>query len=292
MRRFRVPNARAFAVAGSARLAAGAPDDVVDRALGIPGADAGGITVNSSQHLPADLAARGSSAFDDDPATAWTTAFGAPVGQWVDVVTAEPVTFDHLDLQVVADGKHSVPTQLRIDAGGASRTVDVPAVDDSSAAAGRVTVPVQFAPLTGSDVRVTVTAVRQVDTLDYHERVTTAMPVAIAEVGIPGVQRAAQPAALPAQCRTDVLAVDGSPVGVQLSGSSAVAAAGGAIDLQLCAGPESGASLDLDLERGNHVVRSAKGTSTGIDVDGLVFGSDARRRADGTRQRAVGCRFR
>ena len=87
-----------------------------------------------------------------------------PPGQWVEVQTPQPITFDHLDLQVVADGRHSVPTQVRIDAGGESRTVDLPAIDDS-VRARRAPRPCRctFAPLTGDDVRVTVTGVRPVD---------------------------------------------------------------------------------------------------------------------------------
>ncbi len=273
VRRFRVPDTRSFGVRGTARLATDAPDDVLDSVLGIPGAAAGGITVSASEHLPGDIQSRGSSAFDGDPATAWSTAFGAPVGQWVDVTASGPVTFDHLDLQVVADGKHSVPTQLRIDAGGESRTVDVPPIADTAVGGGPVDVPVQFAPLTGSDVRITITGVREVDTLDYLERVPSAMPVAIAEVGMPGVRRAAQPALLPATCRTDLMTVDGAPLDVQLSGSTADAAAGKPVDLQVC--PAASAANGLALARGDHVVRSAGGTRTGIDVDGLVLGSGA-----------------
>ena len=113
VRELRVPNGRDFGLSGQVRLATAAPDDVLDQALGIPGADAGGVTVTASQHLPASVASRGSSAVDGDPGTAWSTGFGAPVGQWVEVATAQPVTIDRLDLEVVADGRHSVPTQLR-----------------------------------------------------------------------------------------------------------------------------------------------------------------------------------
>ena len=67
------------------RLATAAPDDVLDTVLGVPAAEAGGITVRASQHLPGDVRARGSSAFDGDPTTAWNTAFGDSVGQWLEV---------------------------------------------------------------------------------------------------------------------------------------------------------------------------------------------------------------
>ncbi len=241
---------------------------MLDDVLGLPDATAGGITVLASQHLPGDVMARGSSAFDGDPTTAWNTAFGQPQGQWVEVHTAQPVTFDHLDLQVVADGRHSVPTQLRIDAGGESRTVDVPAIADQSSQNAVQSVPVTFAPLTGDDVRVTVTAIRPVTTTDFHEGQPIVMPVALAEVGIPGVQRAALPSRLSDACRTDLLTVDGAPVGIRLDGDAASAAAGGAVDFELCDGP-------VTLAAGDHVVRSARGVSTGIDVDRLVLGSQA-----------------
>jgi hypothetical protein len=157
VRKLRVPDDRSFGGAGTIRLATAAPDDVLDAALGIPNAAAGGITVLASEHLPGDVMARGSSAFDGDPATAWSTAFGQPQGQWVEVHTRQPTTFDHLDLQVVADVATGT-TQLRIGAGGESHTVDVEAIADQSSPGAVQSVPVTFAPLTGDDVRVTVFA--------------------------------------------------------------------------------------------------------------------------------------
>ena len=231
VRKFLVPNDRAFSYRGRARLATDAPDDVLDSLLGFPDAETGGITVTASQHLDGSVAARGSAALDGDPATAWNTKFGAPAGQWVDVRTPAPVTFDRLDLQVVADGRHSVPTQLRIDAGGESRTVDVPTVSDSTQENATATVPVTFAPLTGDDVRVTVTGLRPIVTTEYHELQPIVMPVGIAELGIPGVRRGPLPAALPDTCRTDLVALDGEPLPVRLDGSPADAQALQPVDL-------------------------------------------------------------
>ncbi len=263
-----MPGARSFGVGGTARLATAAPDDVLDALLGVPGVDAGGITVRASEHLPGDVAARGSNAFDGDPTTAWSTAFGDPTGAWVEVQTPQPVTFDHLDLRLVADGRHSVPTQLRIDAGGESRTVDVGPLTDGATPGTTVEVPVTFDPLTGNDVRVTITGTRPVTTIEYYDNQPIVMPAAIAEVGIPGVQRDPVPATLPSACRDDLLTIGGEPFPVRLVGDAATAQSGGAIDVEPCAGP-------VTLDAGDHVVRSSPGRVTGLDVDGLVLGSDA-----------------
>ncbi len=292
VRRFVVPDARTFGAGGTIRLATAAPDAIIDSVLGIPDASEGGITVTASQHLPGTVEQRGSAAFDGNPATFWSTAFGAPTGQWVQVQTPSPATFSHLDLQVVADGRHSVPTQIQVSTGGETRTVDLPPIADQKAQNATVSVPVDFAPLTGDTARITISGIRPVTTTEYHELVPITMPVAIAEVGMPGVQQAPLPATLPSACRTDLLAVDGQPVGVRLSGSPAAAEALKPIDYQLCdpnapatltaaaatstaaaATPATG--LTLDLAKGSHLVRSAPGTATGIDVDGLVLGSDA-----------------
>ncbi|HEX5586221.1 MAG TPA: alpha-(1-_3)-arabinofuranosyltransferase family protein, partial [Acidimicrobiia bacterium] len=54
-------------VTGTARLHAGAPDRLIDRAVGLPGAADGGWTAGATEQLAGSLAARPSSAFDGDP---------------------------------------------------------------------------------------------------------------------------------------------------------------------------------------------------------------------------------
>jgi hypothetical protein len=267
VRELRVPNERSFAWGGTARLATAAPDDALDAALGIPGAGSGGITVRASQHLPGDVRARGSAAFDGNATTLWSTAFGEPVGQWVEVQTGEPVTIGNLDLQLVADLRHSVPTQIRIDAGGESRTVDLPPVSDQFGPNSGVGVPVAFEPLTGDTFRVTITAVRPVTTIEYHENQPIVMPVGIIEMGMPGIVRARMPAQLPETCRTDLVTVDGVALAARLVGDTAPAEAGGVMHLEPCDGGS------LSLTKGDHGIRSTPGTTTGVDVDGLVLAS-------------------
>ncbi len=266
VREFDVPDARTFGSGGTVRLATAAPGEVTDSVLGIPDAAQGGITATASSQLAGTVTQRPSQVLDGDTTTFWSSEFGPQEGQWIDVRTAAPVTFDHLDLQVVADGFHSVPTQVRVDAGGESRTVDLPAATDGAKRNSVTSVPVSFAPLTGSDVRVTVTKVRPVETTEYHELTPITMPVAIAELGLPGVLRPAVAATLPAECRSDLLTLDGAPVAARLVGASADAVAGKPVDLELC-------TPEVALDAGTHTIRSAPGTVTGIDVDTLVLGS-------------------
>ena len=239
IRQLRVPDARTFGARGAARIATDAPDDVLDSVLGIPNATQGGITVRASFHLPGDIAARGSAGFDGDPTTAWSTGFSTPAGQWVEFDTPKPVTFDHLNLQVVADGRHSVPTQIRIDSGDQSRTVDLPPIADSKQQNATVSVPVQFDPITASSTRITITQVRERKTTDYYCDCPIVMPAAIAEFGVPGVQRAPLPAQVPATCRTDLLTIDDNAVGVRLVGSASDAQAASCPSTSSCAIPRT-----------------------------------------------------
>jgi hypothetical protein len=269
-RTFRIPTDRAFAIAGTLRVNSTAPDDVIDDLVGIPGLGQGGIKVLSSEYLDGDARARGSSAFDGDPTTAWSTKFANAADQWVEETSDHPVTFDHMNLQVVADGRHSVPTELEISSDdGTKRVVNLPPITDRATPNAVVPVPVKFAPITGRTIKVTITAIRPVHTLEYFSASQMAMPVAIAEMGIPGVQRAVQPAQLPSVCRTDLLSIDGKPFGVRVTGSTADALAYKPLPLQPCGGNS------ISMTRGDHLVRSRNGGTTGLDVDQVVLSSDA-----------------
>jgi hypothetical protein len=280
-RSFALPSARSFGLEGEVRIADGAPDHLIDVLLGRPGADHGGLTARASDHLAGSLPARASSAFDGDPTTAWSPGFSDQTGRWVEVTVAEPVTVDRLDLQVLADGRHSVPTQVAITAdGGAPVLVDVPAIDDGPEPGHVETAPVALpGPVTGRTIRLTVTGVREQTTLDFYQGVPIAMPVGIVEAGVPGVQAAPLPALVPEVCRDDLLTVDGRPVAVAVTGATAAAVAREALAVRLCDDPA------LDLAAGPHVLRTVNGRDSGLDIDRLVLssarGGAARRAADG-----------
>ena len=128
--------------------------------------------------------------------------------------------------------------------------------------------PVSFAPVTGTHLRLVVDRVRAVTTPDPSTHQPVALPVAIAETGLGGVPVPASPAEIPSVCRTDLVTVDGVPLDVRVTGGVTPAEARRGLDLTACDGQP------LALAAGRHVVRSARGAATGLDVDRLVLGSD------------------
>ncbi len=278
-RTFTLPTARTFAVGGSAEIATTAPDPVISQLTGSyqPPSSAGAeiVSASSSGRLIGDRSAGAMAAVDGNPATAWVPETGPQVGGWVQYQFNRPVTLDHLDLQLINDGRHSVPTRLTLTVGSTTRTVDVPAVPDGAGRPQGATsaVQVSFAPVTGSSVRVTIDAVRQVRALDYYATYTGAtdlLPVGIAELGLPA-RAPATPTQIPTVCRSDLLRVDGHAVPVAISGSSSTALGGGQLSLVGCGADAAG----LHLSAGPHTIETAGPAPSGWSIDNLTFNSAA-----------------
>jgi hypothetical protein len=274
-RSFVLPTMRTFSLTGTARLTAEANDATLDSVLGLPSARNGGIVARSSEFLPGCVGCRASSAIDGDPATAWDTPLTNVRGQWAEFTLPKAVAFNHMNLQVVADGRHSVPTKLHLDVDGTTRDIAVPAVADVTGDENATkTVPVTFPTVRGRHVRVTIADVRDVNTYNFSST-PVHLPVGIAEFGIPGVRAARVPARLPTACRSDLLTVDGTPYPVRITGTTASATAAGPLTIEPCDARAAGAPPTLRLAPGPHVVRSTPGAGTGVQVDRLVLASDA-----------------
>ena len=69
----------------------------------------------------------------------------AQVGATLTYDLAKPQALDQLDLQVIADGRHSVPTAMTIASGSQARSVTLPPIADSTVPGAVTTVPVSFA---------------------------------------------------------------------------------------------------------------------------------------------------
>ena len=270
-RKFWLPTARSFSMTGSATVSPLIPDDEIDRLVGRPGADGTGIVAYSLGRLPGDLRAGAIATLDGNPDTLWEPGFGAThqAGDWLEYRLPQPTTFDHLDLKIVADGQHSVPTALTVSADGQTATVALPPLADSPVPGSAVDVPVSFPALTGQVIRITVDGVRLETTPNYYSQEPIAMPLGIAEVGIPGLQAAPVPSDIPASCRSDLLSVDGTPLWVEVTGSTTTALDRQTLTVSLC-GPDAGG---VDLGPGDHTLQSNPGQLTGFDINQLAFDS-------------------
>ncbi|MEO7572191.1 MAG: alpha-(1-_3)-arabinofuranosyltransferase family protein, partial [Acidimicrobiales bacterium] len=265
-RELTLPTARAYRLEGTVRTSPRADDARLSGLLD----HSGGITATSSARLPG-RAGRASAALDGDLATAWTTPFEPGVGAWLEVAQPAPAPLGRLDLEVVADARHSMPLRLGIEADGARvATVNVPARLDDAADGDTVTVPVELAtPVLATTVRVVVDEVQEDQTREWSRHVLVPRPVAIAELGWAGTAIRPAIGAFASGCRDDLLSLDGAPLPVRVEGSSGDAAAGGPLRLATCDG------APLTLPAGSTVLRAADGRNTGLDIDRVTLRSSA-----------------
>ena len=284
-RTFDLGSARTFSVAGTAEINAGDSDYLIDQLIGLvpPPAVSGGaptvVSANSSTRLDGDRSARANSALDGNPATAWIAETGPQDGEWLEFGLSQPVSFDHLDLQVLNDGRHSLPSRITISTPSGDRTVDldVPPVGTGRSPNATTVIPVHFRALSGSQVRVTIDAVRPVRALDYYSTyagLTDILPVGIAELGLPGVVQPAAPAGIPAVCSAGLLRIDGRPVDVEVTGSTAAALGGDQLTIRPCGNSVSGIALGA----GRHTLTTSARLPLGWSIDQVWLGSGS----DGT----------
>ncbi len=282
-RTFDLPEPRAFSVSGTAEISAADSDALIDQLIGLdhpavaastPGAVV--ITANSSTRLVGDRAARANAAVDGNPATAWISETGPQDGEWLTVGLSKSISFDHLDLQELNDGRHSLPSRITVSTPSGQRTIDVPVppVGAGRPANATTTVRVSFPALSGDSVKVTIDAVHQVRALDYYSTFagrTDILPVGIAELGLPGVVQPAPPAAVPPVCRSDLLQVDGHPVDIEVTGSTSDALGGQQLTFRAC-GPSA---AGVDLAAGSHTVTTSPRFPSGWALDQVWLSSGA-----------------
>jgi hypothetical protein len=271
VRTFELPSARTFALTGSASVNPDASDAAIEAALGVRSP----VVAEASESLPGCLDCRASAAADGDPSTAWNTPFVGVSGQWVEFETPEPLTFDTMRLQVVADGRHSVPTQLELQVDGAVRQLALPAIRNRASENATVTVPLRFPAVTGRRIRVTVTGVRTQLATRESTADTVAAPVGLAELGIPGLRTARPPASVTGACRADLLTIDGEPFPVRVTGSTAGASGFGRLAVTACDPSRPGSEPVVRLDAGSHEVRTASGVDRGVQLDRVVLASAA-----------------
>ena len=179
-------------------------------------------------------------------------------------------------MQIVNDGRHSVPTSLLLVVDGDTDhpiPLSIPDLPDQTTPNATVDARVQLPqPVTGTSFAFYVDGVREVKTRDWYSGDPITMPIGIAELGIPGVQSPPEPAMFDSGCRTDLVTVDGKPLGLRVSGETHDALQRRKLDVEPCQTAEAAA---VTLTAGEHVVRTGIGRDLGIDIDRLLFSSAA-----------------
>lgn len=265
-RAMRLPTERSFRLGGTVRTSPHTTDAVLTALLDRPGS----VTATASSRLPG-RSTRAAAALDGDATTAWTTPFDGALGAWLEVERPRPAALEHLDLLVVADGRHSVPTRVGVVADGTRvATVDLPPVADLTTPGATVAVPIDLPEgTTARSVRLVVDEVREVLTHQWSTHAIQQLPVGVAELGWEGA--AIRPASGPfdSGCRNDLVTIDGSALPVQVTGTVEDAAAGRPLEVTTCGGPP------VPLPAQEVLLRSADGRVTGFDVDRVVLRSAA-----------------
>lgn len=257
-RTFRLPTERTFALSGTARPATDAPGPLLDELLGTDG----DVTVSGSSTLDGDAASRPSRVLDGTDRH-WSPSLrdGAPHLHF----DGSDLAVDALELDVVVDGRHSIPTEVAVLVDGeevARQELDVP-TGGEEATIETVAMPLD-APLEGDAIELRFEGIEPTPTV-AGDPASTPLPIAIAEVRAEGLPAQPDPEGAGGRgpCRDDLVTVDGAPIEVRIGplGDD------GTLEVQGCE--------DLVLAAGDHRLQTVPGSETGVDLDGLRLASDA-----------------
>ena len=272
-REFTLPTARTFSLTGTARLTSDALGADIDAALGLPTLARGGVDARAREFLAGCVYCRSDDAIDGDPTTAWVTPFIGVRRQWVNYDIAKPITFDHVNLQIVTDEFHSRPRLLKLTVDGQVRWIKVPKLQAKSERNSVAPVTVRFPPVTGKHIQVTIASIDKVHVASKYSKHDALAPVAIAELGIPGLRLPAQPAQLPGTCRSDLVKIDGRPVPVRITGSATDAQNLQPLTISACDPANPDAPATVQLGAGSHELDTKSGQITALQLDRLVLAS-------------------
>jgi arabinofuranan 3-O-arabinosyltransferase len=261
LRQFTLGSARDFDATLTIRRNARADDETLNRLAGVD-------TATSNRRLTGDPRSTAVHAVDGDTTTAWTSPFSDIIGSTLNIPLDPTVPTSSLVLTQAVDEQHSTITRVTVTTDGVSTVLDVPAPDDT----GRSRL--EFPDATANALSLTIDEITPRTTVDRRYAETTVLPVAIREIEAPAIA-APRPAATPVECRTDLVEIDGQPLAVSLDAAAMTQLLEGtAVDVHPCP------STTLHLGGGTHLISTAAGLATGLDVDRIVLSSGEHPTAD------------
>lgn len=251
---------RQFVIEGSARVSAAVDESLVDRLIGRTHTVGGAAAVaESSGALPGDLQSITSFASDGDDQSAWTGVFGPQAGQWLRFDVADPIEFDSIELGLVVDELHSVPTQVSVELDGEPAGTFPTGLTIADWERDTVATVDLGLTASASSIVLRFTDVAERPTRDWYANHFVAMPVSVAEVTFDGAPLFGAPAAVDTGC-VELLSIDDAPVLARVSGSAADALDRRELRLSGC-----GEAVETTGSFGV----STNGRSSGLDIDQL-----------------------
>jgi arabinofuranan 3-O-arabinosyltransferase len=272
-RRFDVPRDARFELSGEARYN---PNPYDPRQLSVAlGLIRFGAfeSVASSGVMPGCTTCLAEGAFDGENLTVWQPPIGQVRGSWLELAATETQTIDHLDLKVLADGRHSLPTSLRVSVDDRSVDVDVPPIRESTDENASTEVRVDFDAMTGQRIRLTVLDIDPRQGSSYYDSNPRNLPVGIVESGIRAVRQVEPFGGDPGRlrCRENLMLLDGDALPIRLIKPSGPFLGLGSMKIENCDGSP------IVLTAGTHTITTARGVDTAIDIDRLVLSSTLHR---------------
>jgi arabinofuranan 3-O-arabinosyltransferase len=270
LRYFDLPYAREFRVGGLANLNPAASDDLIDRLVGRhPGTGVSIKSAESSSRLTGSLNNMAWDAFDDNPSTAWESRFHVGPGEWLREQLTQPITLSTFKVTVINDGYHMIPTAMSVSNGTTTEQFALPI--SMASPTGHLNTEQSFTvnvpPLTGSTFTYTITKIKVVQVIDRVNGGPNYPSFAIADIDVPGVTPGVTPPHFDTGCRTDLLSVDGHPVPIRVTGSTAHALDQGEMSFATCT------AADVSVPEGRDVIASEAGAVSGVNINNVVLTS-------------------
>ena len=263
VREFALPVARSGEVTATLRLSRRAPDALLAAIGGSSG------VATSSARLAGVPTAGAVAALDGDTATAWTTPFGGALGSSITIPLVPDAPLGLVRLTQPIDGLHSRIVSLTASLGGSSADEATVLSVDPPDATGTSTIDLTGAPgdgITADSLTLTITGVEPGWTIDRRFAERVELPAAVSELtGLPVADAVTVPVA---ECRDDLITIDGQPVAIRFGPEVASRLlAGEAVDVAVCG------EQPIVFGSGAHRVVSTPGIATGVDVDQIVIRS-------------------